>query len=78
MIQNIKNLPSLSDIKLIGVTDAWSSHANKALVSQGIIDSDTIVTNDRSVDFRSTQPLLRQEASVFLDKAFDYYTLPIK
>ena len=49
-----------------------------ALVSQGIVDPGASVKPDGSVDFRSKQPLLRQEAAVLLDKAFGYYTLPLK
>jgi len=87
MIQNIKQLlanlahtpvPPMLDVKLIGQTDDWAVKAITALVSQGIVDPDTIVNSDGSVDFHSTKPLLRQEASALLDLAFDYYTLPIK
>ncbi|AJS58238.1 serine hydrolase [Paenibacillus sp. IHBB 10380] len=78
MIQNLKQAEPATDIKLTGDTDPWAVKAITALVSQGIVDPDTKVKADGSVDFRSKQPLLRQEASALLDLAFGYYTLPIK
>ncbi|NEW04946.1 serine hydrolase [Paenibacillus sp. SYP-B3998] len=78
MIQNLKQAKPATDIKLTGDTDSWAVDAITALVSQGIIDPDTKVKADGSVDFRSKQPLLRQEASALLDLAFGYYSLPIK
>lgn len=77
MIQNLKHVPSGSDVKLLGQTEAWAVEAIKALVGQGIIDPDTKVNVDQSVDFRSMQTISRQEASALLDKAFGYYALPI-
>ncbi|MFS0840697.1 serine hydrolase [Paenibacillus sp. 1P03SA] len=78
MIQNMKQLEPASEIKLAGTTDEWAVKAVTALVSQGIVDPGASVKPDGSVDFRSKQPLLRQEAAVLLDKAFGYYTLPLK
>lgn len=78
MIQNLKQSKPASEIKLKGDTDSWAADAIATLVSQGIVDPDTKVNNDGTVDFRSKQPLLRQEASALLDIAFGYYTLPIK
>ncbi|GGA09576.1 hypothetical protein GCM10008018_63910 [Paenibacillus marchantiophytorum] len=78
MIQILKQAKPATDIKLTGDTDSWAVDAITALVSQGIIDPDTKVKADGSVDFRSKQPLLRQEASALLDLAFGYYALPIK
>ncbi|MEC0090989.1 serine hydrolase [Paenibacillus macquariensis] len=78
MIQNLKQAKPATDIKLTGDTDSWAVNSITALVSQGIVDPDTKVKVDGSVDFRSKQPLLRQEASALLDLAFGYYTLPIK
>ncbi|MFD7523770.1 serine hydrolase [Paenibacillus chitinolyticus] len=78
MIQNMKQLEPASEIKLAGTTDEWAVKAVTALVSQGIVDPGASVKPDGSVDFRSKQPLLRQEAAVLLDKAFGSYTLPLK
>ncbi|OAB25516.1 penicillin-binding protein [Paenibacillus macquariensis subsp. defensor] len=78
MIQNLKQAEPATDIKLTGDTDSWAVNAITALVSQGIVDPDTKVKADGSVDFRSKQLLLRQEACALLDIAFGYYTLPIK
>ncbi|NOU87383.1 serine hydrolase [Paenibacillus sp. LMG 31460] len=78
MIQNLKQAAPGTNVKLIGKTDSWAAEAITALVSQGIVDPDTKVNSDQTVDFRSTQNLSRQEASALLDKAFGYYTLPIK
>ncbi|MFP4975197.1 serine hydrolase [Paenibacillus sp. CN-4] len=78
MIQNLKQAEPAREIKLTGDTDLWAVKAITTLVSQGIVDPDTKVQADSSVDFRSKQPLLRQEASALLDLAFGYYTLPIK
>jgi hypothetical protein len=78
MIQNLKQAKPSSEITLKGDTDPWAADAITAIVSQGIVDPDTKVNDDGSVDFRSKQPLLRQEASALLDLAFGYYTLPIK
>lgn len=78
MIQNLKQAKKASEITLKGDTDVWAADAITALVSQGIVDPDTKVNDDGSVDFRSKKPLLRQEASALLDLAFGYYTLPIK
>ncbi len=77
MIQNLKHVPPATDVKLIGQTDVWAVDAIKALVAQGIVDPDTKVSADQTVDFRSIQNISRQEASALLDKAFDYYALPI-
>ncbi|WP_405081406.1 serine hydrolase [Paenibacillus chitinolyticus] len=78
MIRNMKQLQPASEIKLTGPTDEWAVKAVTALVSQGIVDPGASVNPDGSVDFRSKQPLLRQEAAVLLDKAFGCYTLPLK
>lgn len=78
MLQNLKQVNPAADVKLIGQTDDWAVDAITALVSQGIVDPDTTFHANGSVDFRSAQPLLRQEASALLDKAFGYYSLPIK
>lgn len=78
MIQNLKLAAPGTNVKLIGKTDSWAADAIAALVSQGIVDPDTKVNSDQTVNFRSTQTLSRQEASAMLDKAFGYYTLPIK
>ncbi|MDR6718615.1 serine hydrolase [Paenibacillus sp. 2003] len=78
MIQNLKHAAPGTNVKLIGKTDSWAVDAITALVSQGIVDPDTKINSNQTVDFRSTQTLSRQEASALLDKAFDYYTLPIK
>lgn len=78
MIQNLKQTKQASEITLKGDTDSWATDSIIALVSQGIVDPDTKVNDDGSVDFRSKKPLLRQEASALLDLAFGYYTLPIK
>ncbi|AFC32926.1 hypothetical protein PM3016_6294 [Paenibacillus mucilaginosus 3016] len=77
MIQNLKALKPASEVRLSGQTDAWAVEAVTALVSQGVIDPDTIVQADGTVDFRSNQPLLRQEAAALLDKAFGHYALPL-
>ncbi|MDO3676763.1 S-layer homology domain-containing protein [Paenibacillus ehimensis] len=77
MIQNLKELKPVSKVQLSGQTDAWAVEAVTALVSQGVIDPDTTVQADGSVDFRSNQPLLRQEAAALLDKAFGHYALPL-
>ncbi|WP_217560951.1 serine hydrolase [Paenibacillus sp. GbtcB18] len=78
MVQNMKQLEPASEVKLAGTTDEWAVKAVTALVSQGIVDPGASVKPDGSVDFRSKQPLLRQEAAVLLDKAFGSYTLPLK
>ncbi|NQX66442.1 serine hydrolase [Paenibacillus alba] len=77
MIQNLKHAAPGTNVKLSGETDAWAIEAITALVSQGIIDPDTKIKTDASIDFRSKQLLKRQEASALLDQAFDYYSLPI-
>lgn len=77
MIQNLKQVEPRTEVKLSGKTDAWAVEAIKALVSQGIIDPDTKVKSDGSVNFRSKELLKRQEASALLDQAFNYYILPI-
>lgn len=78
MIQNLKHAAPGTNVKLIGKTDSWAVDAITALVSQGIVDPDTKMNSNQTVDFRSTQTLSRQEAGALLDKAFGYYTLPIK
>ncbi|MGO4270987.1 S-layer homology domain-containing protein, partial [Paenibacillus sp. TAF58] len=77
MIQNLKHAEMGTNVKLSGETDAWAVEAITALVSQGIMDPDTKIHSDASIDFRSKQLLKRQEASALLDLAFDYYSLPI-
>ncbi|WP_098748458.1 serine hydrolase [Paenibacillus sp. EZ-K15] len=77
MIQNLKQVEPRTKVKLSGTTDAWAVEAIKALISQGIMDPDTKVKSDGSVNFRSKELLKRQEASALLDQAFNYYTLPI-
>lgn len=77
MIQNLKHAEIGTNVKLSGETDAWAVEAITALVSQGIMDPDTKIHSDASIDFRSKQLLKRQEASALLDLAFDYYSLPI-
>ncbi|MDQ7862899.1 S-layer homology domain-containing protein [Peribacillus frigoritolerans] len=78
MIQNLKQIQPAPKVKITGKTDKWATEAIQALVSQGIVDPDIKPKSDGSIDFRSKQPLLRQEASALLDKAFGYYTLPLK
>ncbi len=77
MIQNLKALKPASKVRLSGQMDAWAVEAVVALVSQGVIDPDTTVQADGTVDFRSNQPLLRQEAAALLDKVFGHYALPL-
>ncbi|NOV02711.1 serine hydrolase [Paenibacillus planticolens] len=77
MIQNLRQAEPGAKVTLRGETDAWAVEAITALVSQGIMDPDTKINSDGSINFRSKQPLKRQEASALLDLAFDYYTLPI-
>jgi len=77
MIQNLKQVETRTKVKLSGTTDAWAVEAIKALVSQGIMDPDTKVKSDGSVNFRSKELLKRQEASALLDQAFNY-ALPIR
>lgn len=77
MIQNLKQVEPGTKVKLSGTTDAWAVEAIKALISQGIMDPDTKVKSDGSMNFRSKELLKRQEASALLDQAFNYYTLPI-
>ncbi|MEK4292444.1 serine hydrolase [Paenibacillus sp. FSL R5-0914] len=77
MIQNLRQVEPSTKVKLSGTTDAWAVEAIKALVSQGIMDPDTKVKSDGSVNFRSKELLLRQEASALLDQAFNYI-LPIR
>ncbi|MGO4786337.1 serine hydrolase [Paenibacillus sp. 2KB_20] len=76
MIQNLKQVEPKTKVKLSGTTDAWAVEAIKALVSQGIMDPDTKVKSDGSVNFRSKELLKRQEASALLAQAFNYI-LPI-
>ncbi|MBH5319961.1 serine hydrolase [Paenibacillus sp. GSMTC-2017] len=76
MIQNLKQAKLERDIKLTDETAPWATDAITALISQGIVDPDTKINEDGSVNFRSQQPLLRQEASALLDLAFGYYALP--
>ncbi|ANF95285.1 serine hydrolase [Paenibacillus bovis] len=78
MIQNLKQAEPRFNIILNDQTEPWATEAIKALVSQGITDPDTQINADGSVDFRPQQLLKRQEASAWLDQAFDYYTLPIQ
>jgi CubicO group peptidase (beta-lactamase class C family) len=78
MIQNLKQVEPKKKVKLNGKTDAWAVESIKALISQGIMDPDTKVNSDGSVNFRSKELLKRQEASALLDQAFNYYTLPIR
>ncbi|MVO99939.1 serine hydrolase domain-containing protein [Paenibacillus lutrae] len=78
MIQNLKQAKPASEVRLTGPTDEWAAARISALLSQGIADPDTKVGADGSADFRSRQPLLRQEAAALLDKAFGAYSLPIK
>lgn len=75
MIQNLKQVKPATKITLTGQTDTWAVDPIRALISTGIVDPDTKVNQNGSVDFRSKQPLLRQEASALLDKAFGYYSL---
>ncbi|GGF95910.1 hypothetical protein GCM10010912_46000 [Paenibacillus albidus] len=77
MIQNLRQVEPSTKVKLSGKTDAWAVEAIKALISQGIMDPDTKVNSDGSVNFRSKELLKRQEASALLDQAFNYYILPI-
>lgn len=78
MIQNLKQAEPRFKITLKDQTAPWAAKAITALVSQGIIDPDTQINTDGSLDFRSKQLLKRQEASAWLDQAFNYYTLPIQ
>ncbi|OPH53508.1 penicillin-binding protein [Paenibacillus ferrarius] len=78
MIQNLRQAQPGAKVTLRGETDAWAVEAITTLVSQGIMDPDTKINSDGSIDFRSKQLLKRQEASALLDLAFDYYTLPIR
>lgn len=59
-------------------TDDWAIKAITTLVSRGIMDSDTRIDSDGSINFSSKQLLKRQEASTLLYLAFDYYGLPIR
>ncbi|KZS44525.1 penicillin-binding protein [Paenibacillus glucanolyticus] len=77
MIQNLRQLNVDTKVTLSGSTDAWAVEAVQALVGNGVVDPDTRVQQDGSVHFRSKQLLLRQEACALLDKAFNYYALPI-
>lgn len=78
MIQNLRQAePGSKKVTLRGESDAWAVKAITTLVSQGIMDPDTKINPDGSINFRSKQLLKRQEASALLDLAFDYYTLPI-
>lgn len=77
MIQNLRQLQTDTTVTLTGSTDAWAADAIQALVANGVVDPDTGVEPDGSVHFRSKQLLLRQEACALLDKAFNYYALPI-
>ncbi|KAK9717712.1 hypothetical protein K7432_006017 [Basidiobolus ranarum] len=78
MIQNLKNPATESQVRLASQTDTWAAEAIAALVSQGIVDPDTKISPNRTVDFRPEQNLSRQEASALLDIAFGYYALPIQ
>ncbi|WP_028563629.1 serine hydrolase [Paenibacillus pinihumi] len=78
MIQNLRQAEPGAKVPLSGETDAWAVEAVTTLVSQGIMDPDTKINTDGSLNFRSKQLLKRQEASALLDLAFDYYTLPIR
>lgn len=77
MIQNLRQLNVDTKVTLSGSTDAWAVEAVQALVGNGVVGPDTRVQQDGSVHFRSKQLLLRQEACALLDKAFNYYALPI-
>ncbi|KAK9759567.1 hypothetical protein K7432_017309 [Basidiobolus ranarum] len=76
MIQNLKNPAPESQIRLAVQTNTWAAEAIAALVSQGIVDPDTKIRPNRTVDFRPEQNLSRQEASALLDIGFGCYTLP--
>ncbi|MGM1048479.1 MAG: serine hydrolase [Bacillota bacterium] len=77
MIQSLRQVKGDPKVQLSGSTDIWAVDAIHALVSNGIVDPVTHMKKDGSVDFRSKQLLLRQEACVLLDKAFNYYALPL-
>ncbi|WP_430203707.1 serine hydrolase [Paenibacillus lautus] len=77
MIQNLKQLQVDTKVTLTDSTDPWAIEAIQALIGSGVIDPDTRIQKDGSVNFRSKQLLLRQEACALLDKAFNYYTLPL-
>jgi len=78
MIQNLRQAEPGAKVTLSGETDAWAVEAITTLVSQGIMDPDTKINSDGSINFHSKQLLKRQEASALLDLAFGYYTLPIR
>ncbi|MGG1443768.1 S-layer homology domain-containing protein [Brevibacillus laterosporus] len=56
-------------IQLAGQTDESALKAVRTLVASGVIDPDTIKNPDGSVDFRSKELLLHQEACYLIDKA---------
>ncbi|MED1664914.1 serine hydrolase [Brevibacillus laterosporus] len=56
-------------IQLAGQTDESALKAVRTLVASGVIDPDTIKNPDSSVDFRSKELLLHQEACYLIDKA---------
>lgn len=80
MIQNLKQIQpdQANKVKLLDAADDWAVQSIQALASQGILDPDTSINADGSFIFRPKDLLLRQEASVLLDLAFNYYALPIK
>ncbi|WP_283749473.1 beta-lactamase family protein [Bacillus mycoides] len=86
MIQNVKQIHDMKPIqpdkaikvKLLDAADDWAIQSIQGLASQGILDPDTPINADGSFMFRPKDLLLRQEASAFLDLAFNYYAPPIK
>ncbi|MDM5291778.1 serine hydrolase [Peribacillus simplex] len=60
--------PLGDEVRLAGQTDESAIKAVSKLVAAGVTDPVTITNSDGSVDFRSKAPLLRQEASYFIDK----------
>lgn len=60
------NTSNSSDVKLLGKTDPWAMEAVQYIVNHGMYGPE--VTKDSAgIDYRSKQPLLRQEAAVLLN-----------
>ncbi|UHA73798.1 serine hydrolase [Paenibacillus sp. 481] len=56
--------------KLSGNTDDWALEAVQTLVAENIYGPEVSIQPDGAVDFKSTQPLLRQEAAALITQSF--------
>ncbi len=57
------------DAKLAGATDAWAVESVKLVVALGLYGPETVEDTNGAIDYKSKQPMLRQEAAIMFAKA---------